>query len=226
MSPAAADTTGIGRWQTPALAVGIVGVVLSAIGWYVAPIDFFRAYLTSWLFWFSIAGGSVGVLCLQYITGGEWGLMIRRPLGAASRSVWMLAVLVIPLVFGMAKVFPWADPSWPKFHEIQQQKGFYLNPTAFWVRNAIYFAFFLIWAWRIRVLSLEDVFATKLLAITEQEPQFDAVLELARALREQVDWDAVRERTEESPFAKAFFTLVEELGIIAPSNSPTARADR
>jgi hypothetical protein len=72
-------------------------------------------------------------------------------------------------------------------------------------------------ALRIRVLSLEDVFATKLLAITEQEPQFDAVLELARALREQVDWDTVRVRTESSPFAKAFFTLVEELEIVERS---------
>jgi predicted nucleotidyltransferase len=69
-------------------------------------------------------------------------------------------------------------------------------------------------ALRIRVLSLEDVFATKLLAITEQEPEFGAVLELARALREQVDWETVRARTESSPFAKAFFTLVEELGIV------------
>ena len=155
MSPAAAESTGIVRWQTPALVVGIAGAVLSAIGAFVAPVDFFRAYLTSWLFWFSIAGGSVAVLCLQYITGGEWGLMIRRPLGAASRSVWMLAVLVVPMIFGMKQIFFWADPSWPKFHEIQQQKGFYLNPTAFWIRNAVYFAFLLIWAWRIRVLSLE-----------------------------------------------------------------------
>jgi Nucleotidyl transferase of unknown function (DUF2204) len=77
-------------------------------------------------------------------------------------------------------------------------------------------------ALRIRVLSLEDVFATKLLAITEQEPQFDAVLELARALREQVDWEAVRARTESSPFAKAFFTLVEELGIVAASEEEVA----
>jgi predicted nucleotidyltransferase len=69
-------------------------------------------------------------------------------------------------------------------------------------------------ALRIRVLSLEDVLATKLLAITEQEPEFGAVLELARALREQVDWETVRARTESSPFAKAFFTLVEELGIV------------
>jgi len=42
------------------------------------------------------------------------------------------------------------------------------------------------------------------------------VLELARSLREQIDWDAVRARTAESPFAKAFFTLVEELGIVEP----------
>ena len=69
-------------------------------------------------------------------------------------------------------------------------------------------------ALRIPVASLEDVMTTKLLALTEQEPDFSSVLELARALREQIDWQDVRERTFESPFAKAFFTLVEELGIV------------
>ena len=69
-------------------------------------------------------------------------------------------------------------------------------------------------ALRIRVFSLEDVMTTKLLSLTEQEPGFGSVLEIARALREQVDWQTVRERTEASPWAKAFFTLVEELGIV------------
>ena len=69
-------------------------------------------------------------------------------------------------------------------------------------------------ALRLRVFSLEDVMTTKLLSITEQEPDFGPVLELARALREQIDWESVRDRTDESPFAKAFFTLVEELGIV------------
>jgi hypothetical protein len=64
------------------------------------------------------------------------------------------------------------------------------------------------------VASLDDVMATKLLSITEQEPDFQSVLELARSLREQIDWETVRRRTEESPFARAFFTLVEELGIV------------
>jgi hypothetical protein len=66
----------------------------------------------------------------------------------------------------------------------------------------------------LRVASLEDVMVTKLLAVNEQEPEYGSVLEVARALREQIDWDDVRSRTKDSPFAKAFFTLVEELGVV------------
>jgi hypothetical protein len=66
----------------------------------------------------------------------------------------------------------------------------------------------------LRVASLEDVMVTKLLAVTEQEPDYGSVLEVARALREQIEWDDVRERTKESPFAAAFFTLIEELGVV------------
>jgi hypothetical protein len=69
-------------------------------------------------------------------------------------------------------------------------------------------------AMRMPVATLEDVFVTKLLSVVEQEPDFSATLEIARSLREQIDWAEVRERTEASPFAKAFFTLVEELGIV------------
>jgi hypothetical protein len=67
---------------------------------------------------------------------------------------------------------------------------------------------------RMHVSTLEDVMVSKLMAMTEQEPDFSSVLEWARALREQIDWDTVRSRTEASPFAKAFFTLVEGLGIV------------
>ena len=69
-------------------------------------------------------------------------------------------------------------------------------------------------AQRMLVASLGDVLATKLLALNEQEPDLTAVLELARSLREQIDWEFVRERTADSPFARAFFTLVEELGVV------------
>jgi len=69
-------------------------------------------------------------------------------------------------------------------------------------------------ALRVKVSTLEDVMVSKLMAMTEQEPNFASVLEWSRALREQIDWQEVRQRTEASPFAKAFFTLVEALGIV------------
>jgi hypothetical protein len=78
-------------------------------------------------------------------------------------------------------------------------------------------------ALRMRVSSLEDLMTTKLLALNEQEPTFSGVIELARALREQVDWDDVRARTEASPFARAFFTLVEGLGVVEPSQLEVER---
>jgi len=70
------------------------------------------------------------------------------------------------------------------------------------------------------VASLDDVMTTKLLSLTEQEPDFGSALEFARSLREQIDWDFVRRRTASSAFARAFFTLIEELGIVEPSASP------
>jgi hypothetical protein len=76
-------------------------------------------------------------------------------------------------------------------------------------------------AMRLPVSSLEDVLATKLLALTEQEPDYGAVLEIARTLREQIRWAEVREKTNGSPFAKAFFTLIDELGIL-PKNARQA----
>jgi Uncharacterised nucleotidyltransferase len=69
-------------------------------------------------------------------------------------------------------------------------------------------------AMRLPVSSMEDVLTQKLLALTEQEPNYADVLEIARTLREQIHWGEVRERTESSAFAKAFFTLIDELGIL------------
>ena len=77
-------------------------------------------------------------------------------------------------------------------------------------------------AQRLPVASLGDVLTTKLLALNEQEPDLSSVLEMARSLREQIDWDFVRSQTRQSPFARAFFTLVEELGVVEPA-AETAR---
>ena len=70
----------------------------------------------------------------------------------------------------------------------------------------------------LRVASIDDVLATKVLALNEQDPNFRSVLEIARALREQVDWQHLRSRVDESPFGAAFLTLVERLRIASESD--------
>ena len=67
------------------------------------------------------------------------------------------------------------------------------------------------------VLPLDDVLVTQLLSLTEHYLQLEPLVEAARAVREQLDWEAVRRRTASSPFARAYFTLVEGLGIIEPA---------
>ena len=74
------------------------------------------------------------------------------------------------------------------------------------------------------VASVEDILTTKLLALTEQEPDFGPVLEIARSLREQIDWDMLRAQVERAPFGAAFFTLVERLGIVEEPIGSSAHA--
>jgi predicted nucleotidyltransferase len=66
----------------------------------------------------------------------------------------------------------------------------------------------------VRVMALEDMLVTRLMAISEHALRFDSLLPIARAVREQVDWDDVRARTSSSPFARAFFVMLEGLGIV------------
>jgi hypothetical protein len=78
----------------------------------------------------------------------------------------------------------------------------------------------------IRVMALEDVMATKLMALTEHSLRYESLLQISRALREQIDWPAVRARTQESPFARAFFVLLDGLGIVADPEPQTRAQTR
>jgi predicted nucleotidyltransferase len=74
-----------------------------------------------------------------------------------------------------------------------------------------------------RVMALEDVMVTKLMAISEHALRYERLLEISRALREQIDWDEVRRRTAASPFARAFFVLLEGLEILPAGPAREAR---
>jgi hypothetical protein len=148
-------STGIVRWQTPSLVVGIIGLAISTFGWFSNAQDFYRAYLPSFLFWFQIVAGCLAVLCLQYVTGGEWGVLIRRPLGAAARTMILMAILFVPIAIGATSLYPWAHGAVTGAKESLWFRQAYLKLSAWWIRSAIYFFIWILWAWRIRVLSLD-----------------------------------------------------------------------
>ncbi|HEX7152642.1 MAG TPA: hypothetical protein VF618_14225 [Thermoanaerobaculia bacterium] len=148
-------STGIARVQMPALIVGIIGLVLAGVGYFTSEVEFFRAWLAPFVFWFLIAAGSLGILMLQYVTGGEWGILVRRPLGAAARTIWIFALFILPLLFGLKHVYIWANPDIVAHDKLLQAKQLWLN-NQFWIgRTAFYFALWLLWAWRVRKLSLK-----------------------------------------------------------------------
>ncbi len=74
------------------------------------------------------------------------------------------------------------------------------------------------------VMALEDVLTTKLRALDEHALDYTSLLSIARSLREQIDWRQLRARTGDWPYAKAFFTLVEELGIVPRAGSDPQQA--
>ena len=155
MAAAAEARTGVSRAQFPALVVGIIGLAVAAFGYFQNPVEFYRGWLPAFIFWFDIAAGAVGVLCLQYVTGGEWGVLIRRPLGAAARTMPLMIAFWIPIVIGLASIYIWANPDVVAKDALLKMKEPWLNPTGWIVRSLIYFALWTLWAWRLRFLSLD-----------------------------------------------------------------------
>jgi hypothetical protein len=130
--------------------VGLVFTVLSVILAIRNPDQFYRGYLLGFMSWLGVALGSMAILMIRHLTGGGWGMVIRRILGAAMRTLPLLAILFIPIVIAVAqhRVYPWAMPldsvQDPYIKEHLEKHGFikdaYLNFSGFLIRAIIYFA--------------------------------------------------------------------------------------
>ncbi len=129
----------LGRVQSIALVVGAVGLALSVLGYFSDQEQFFRSYLVGWVYWVVIAAGCLGWSMVQHLTGGTWGLVLRRVLEAGSRTIPIFAILFLPFWIGMEHVWEWARPEAAEDHLVQLKAGF-LNKGFFWVRFLIYFA--------------------------------------------------------------------------------------
>jgi hypothetical protein len=134
----------LARARRLALGAGVVGLVLAALGWLLDPTAFFAAYLTAYVLWSGIALGCLGTALLQQVTGGLWGLTLRRIAEAGARTVQQVAVMLLPVLFGLGLLYPWARPADVAASTTIQQKTAYLNEPIFNVRAAYYIACWLV----------------------------------------------------------------------------------
>ena len=122
---------------------GVLGVVLAAVGFFVSGIDrFFQAYLVAYTFWMGVVLGSLALLMVQHLSGGVWGVVLRRPFEAAVRTIPFMAVLFIPIVLGMHSIYEWTHEGITETDPIIAAKALYLNTPFFIGRQVFYF---LVW---------------------------------------------------------------------------------
>jgi hypothetical protein len=135
MAPPVAHTL-----QTQSLFIGLVGAIASIAGAFLSPNSFFSAYLTGYMFWLGLSLGCMAILMLYHLVGGAWGTVIRRILEAGMMTLPMMAVLFLPILFNLKKIYFWAQPEGladPKIADIART---YLNFNGIAIRYIVYFA--------------------------------------------------------------------------------------
>jgi hypothetical protein len=123
----------------------VIFAVISLVLAFIRPDEFFRAYLLGFMCWLGVALGSMAILMIRHLTGGGWGTVIRRILGAAMRTVPLLAALFIPILFGIRRLYIWAQPlsNIQDKHlreHLEQITQTYLTVNGFIIRAVFYFA--------------------------------------------------------------------------------------
>jgi hypothetical protein len=130
--------------KTFALAVGLLGIALCVIGWMASPREFFVSYLFAEIFFVGLSLGSLGILMIHHLTGGYWGYGVRRFLEAAVANLPLLALLFVPVLFGLSELYPWRHPDIVAAHDLLSKKQGYLNTTGFIVRTIVVFAIWIV----------------------------------------------------------------------------------
>jgi len=154
--------------QSRSLVIGLIFSAVALVGAFLRPDEFFRGYLLAYMDWLGVTLGSMVILMIRHLTGGGWGTVIRRILGAAMRCVPLMTILFVPILFGLPRLYIWARPldSIADKHlreHLQEITKSYLSVNGFIVRAVIYFA---IW-------NLLSFFLTKWSREQDQPPVRD-----------------------------------------------------
>jgi hypothetical protein len=142
----------IRRWQRASLLIGVVGLLLTIVGFVIDLQQTLRSYLFAYLYWLGMGLGSMGILLLHHTVGGKWGMLIRRMCEAGSRTLPYMAILLLPILLSIRILYPWATPEASHDANIQA-KSAYLNVPFFLARALVYFFIWTFYAWRLSTWS-------------------------------------------------------------------------
>ena len=147
----------LNRVRTVALVVGVALSALLILGAFIDRAQFFHAYLVGFIFWTGITIGSLALLMLQHLTGGAWGLIIRRVLEASTRTLPLILLGFVPVVIGLNQIYPWTNRAeMNQVPALREKAAHYLNPPFFIGRALVYFAIWSLLAVLLNWLSLQQ----------------------------------------------------------------------
>jgi len=140
---------GLERIQQRSLVIGAVFLAAAAIAAVIghSPTQFFRSYLLGFAWWLGVSLGCLAVLMMQYLAGGLWGFVIRRPLEAATRVLPLLAVMFVPLIIGIPYLYIWDHRELVHDDPRLQHQLQYLHAPWFIARAVIYFVVWILLAY-------------------------------------------------------------------------------
>jgi hypothetical protein len=137
------------RVQRIAIGVGAAAILVCALAGAANPTQLLRSYLVAYLFWVGCALGCLALLMIQHVTGGAWGVAIRRLLESGARTLPVMALLFVPVALGLRVLYEWAQPEHVAHDPLLQHKALYLNVPFFLGRAAFYF---IVWTIVVRAL--------------------------------------------------------------------------
>ncbi len=151
-----------GNFSHQMLILTIIAFGLSIFGLFVNSKQFFFSYLVSWVFWVSVALGSLFFVMLSHLTGTVWGIVLRRLNEAVMMSLPFLGIGIIPIFLGMHHLYEWTHPEVVAAHHALQAKTAYLNVPFFTIRTIAYFVIWYLIARKLHKVSLEQDKAGKI----------------------------------------------------------------
>jgi hypothetical protein len=148
------DVPALARLQRWGLVVGFWGLLAGAVGAFLNPDQFLRSWLIGFLLCLGLSMGSLALLMLQYMSGGQWGMVGRRVFEAASRILPFVALMFVPILLGLPRLYEWARPEAVRADHILQMKAPYLNVPFFIARAIGYFVIWIGGSWILNAWSL------------------------------------------------------------------------